>query len=109
MGGGVHVHCMFLVHVSCRPGRRLGMVRRLVEKHLLLQCGARTNLYSNYQHPLLAHLSPPLFSRNVERGPGDTGLGPGQLSLKSLWPVALVTPKTGMLPKHELQHLPCLL
>lgn len=85
------------------------MVRRLVEKHLLLQCGARTNLYSKYQHPLLAHLSPPLFSRNVERGPGDTGLGPGQLSLKSLWPVALVTPKTGMLPKHELQHLPCLL
>lgn len=75
------------------------MVRHLVEKHLLLQCGARTNLYSHYQHPLLAHLSPLLFSRNVERGPRDTRLGPGQLSLKSLWPVALVTPKTSMQPQ----------
>ena len=70
------------------------MVRRVVERQLLLQCGARPDLYSHYQHPLVVQLSPvlpPLFTRNVERGPGDTGLGPGQLSLKSLWPVTLMS------------------
>lgn len=79
-------------HSLCRPGRCLTMVRSMVERQLLLWCGARRNLYCHYQCPLLAHLSPPLFNRNMERGPGDTGLGPGQLSLRSLWPVTLMTP-----------------
>jgi hypothetical protein len=78
--------------LGTKPGRRLSMVRYVVEQHLMLQCGARPNLHSHYQYPLLSHLSPPLFTRNVERGPGDTELGPGQLSLKSLWPVTLANP-----------------
>lgn len=88
------MYCKIQEAHSCRPGRCLSRMRRIVERHLLLQCGARPDLYSHYQHPLLAHLSPLLFTRNVERGPGDIGLGPGQLSLKSLWPVALMSPKT---------------
>lgn len=75
-----------------RPGKHLSMVRSVVERHLLLQHGARPNLYCHYQHPLLSHLSLPLFTRNVERGPGDSDLGPGQLSLKCLWPVSLMGP-----------------
>ena len=67
-------------------------VRSVVETQLLLQCGARPDIYSHYQCPLLSHLSLPLFTRNVERGPGGTELGPAQLSLKSLWPVTLANP-----------------
>ena len=75
-----------------RPGRRLSMVRWTVERQLLLQCGGRPNLYSHYQCPLLSHLSFPLFTRNLERAPGETELGSAQLSLKSLWPVTLAKP-----------------
>lgn len=82
----------------------MSVARRLVERHLLLQCGLRTNLYSYYQHPLLAHLSSPLFTRNVERGAGDTRLGPGQMSLKSLWPVTLMT-STSTSTEHMYIHV----
>lgn len=50
------------------------------------------NVFSHYQCPLLSHLSLPLFTRNLERGPGDTRLAPAQLSLRSLWPVTLANP-----------------
>ena len=88
--------CRKLIPSQCvhRPGRHLSKVRGVVERNLIRQCGARDNLYSYYQCPLLAHLSHPLFTRNVERGPGDAGLGPGQMSLKSLWPVTLMDPTT---------------
>ena len=82
----------------------------MVETQLLLQCGARPNLYSHYQCPLLSHLSLPLFTRNVERGPGGTELGPAQLSLKSLWPVTLANPTSpgcGTLFNAILWTLPC--
>jgi huntingtin len=81
-----------ILFLGTKPGRRLRKVRSVVETQLLLQCGARPNLYSHYQCPLLSHLSLPLFTRNVERGPGGTELGPAQLSLKSLWPVTLANP-----------------
>ena len=77
-----------------RPGRRLSTVRSMIEKHIITQCGNRANIYSHYQYPLLAHLSFPLYTRNIERGSGDSDLGPGQLSLKSLWPVTLLGPTT---------------
>ena len=73
-------------------------MRQVVEQQIIQQCGARPDLYSHYQHPLLSHLSPsypPLFTRNVERGSGETQFGPGQISLKSLWPVMLMTATSG--------------
>ena len=77
------------------------MVRSLVETQLLRQCAGRPNLYSHYQCPLLSQLSLPLFTRNLERGPGETELGPAQLSLKSLWPVTLANPTSpGIHPSH---------
>ncbi|CAI8011397.1 Huntingtin [Geodia barretti] len=81
-----------ILFLGTKPGRRLRKVRSVVETQLLLQCGARPDIYSHYQCPLLSHLSLPLFTRNVERGPGGTELGPAQLSLKSLWPVTLANP-----------------
>lgn len=92
----MHYNCYYCFPPS--PGRRLCAVRQIVEQQIIQQCGARPDLYSHYQHPLLSHLSPsypPLFTRNVERGSGETQLGPGQISLKSLWPVMLMTATSG--------------
>ncbi len=81
-----------------RPGRKLAHLRRLLELQLLLQTGFRGNLPAHYQCPTFHHVSsshyPPLFTQNVERGLGEVGLGAGQMSLNSLWPIMLMSATT---------------
>ena len=66
-------------------------IRQRLELEIILECGARTDLYSYYQSPLLNHYSsslyPPLYARNVEKEVGKTVVGYGQMPLSSLWSV----------------------
>ena len=82
---------MTIVYNNVRPGRKLANVRKRLELEILLESGARTDVYNYYQSPLLNHYSsssyPPLYTRNIEREVGDTSIGYGQISLSSLWSI----------------------
>ena len=95
--GGLYPHPFLCSQpiFSFRPGRKLAHLRRILELQLLLQCGERPNLHAYYQIPPLRHTSspyyPPLYVHNLERSLGEAGLGVGQMSLNSLWPIMLLS------------------
>lgn len=84
---------------SFRPGRKLANVRKRLEIEILLECGARKDIFSYYQSPLLDHYSsplyPPLYTRNIEKDIGDATIGYGQISLSSLWSILFKQTSSG--------------